>query len=195
MELIMMKRGSGKDYSYVVGEKYGRLTIIEYIGKNSHGQPMVKCECSCKNKTIIDICYYHLRSGNTKSCGCYRSEYVANKNKTHGLRYCPIYDLWVEIKQRCYNIKCKDYKYYGAVGITIEYSWQSFENFYNDMYDLYLKHVEKYGKRNTSLDRINPNKNYCKNNCRWATWEEQNESTHKRKFKENSEVTNHIAKG
>lgn len=195
MGLIIMIKGSSKDYSFVIGEKYGRLTIIEYLGKNTKGRPMVKCRCDCKDHNVVDVCYYNIKYGNTKSCGCYRSEYVANKNKTHGLRYCPIYDLWVVIKQRCYNTKCKDYKYYGNVGVGMSESWQSFENFYDDMYKSYLNHVEKYGKKNTSLDRIDPNGNYCKENCRWATWKEQNDSSHKRNFKDNSEVNNQIAKG
>lgn len=170
-----------KDYSYVIGETYGRVRIISFVCvKNAI--PIVRCRCSCGNE--FEVRYYSLRSGNTASCGCYRSEYVANKNKTHGLRYSPIYKTWTSIKGRCYNVNNKDYKYYGFVGIKMSDEWlNSFESFYNDMYSSYLDHVEKYGEKNTSLDRIDPNGNYCKENCRWATWKEQNDISHKRKFK------------
>lgn len=170
------------DYDSLAGTEYGRLKILGFIGRDEDGRPFVKCLCSCGK--IIDICLYKLRNGNTKSCGCYRSDYVTNKNKTHGLRYSPIYKTWTTIKGRCYNTKNKDFKYYGNVGIKMSEEWySSFENFYNDMYQSYLEHCEKFGKKNTSLDRINPHGDYCKDNCRWATWKEQNESGHKRKFK------------
>ena len=63
------------------------------------------------------------------------------------------------------------------------------------MIDSYNKHCEDFGIRNTSLDRLDPTKDYCKENCRWATWKEQNNKQHKRNFKDNTEVTNQIAKG
>lgn len=170
-----------KNYDYVVGEEYGRVVITKFIGvKNKI--PMVECRCSCGN--IFQVRYYSLRSGNTSSCGCYRSEYVAEKNKTHGLRYDPLYKIWTAIKGRCYNKNNKDYRYYGASNIVMSKEWfDSFENFYNDMNDSYVEHIEKYGQKETTLDRINPYGNYCKENCRWATWKEQNNRKHKRNFK------------
>lgn len=172
------------NFNEIIGKDYGRLKVIEYVGRNDKGHPIVRCMCSCGNEYVGN--YYPIRHGNTSSCGCYRSDYVANKNKTHGLRYSPIYKVWVCIKGRCYNKNNKDYRYYGAVGIGMSHEWfESFENFYNDMFQSYLDHVEKYGKSNTSLDRIDPNKGYSKDNCRWATWKEQNDSKHKRKFRGN----------
>lgn len=74
--------------------------------------------------------------------------------------------------RRCNNPKDKEYHNYGGRGIQC--LWKKFEEFKNDMYDSYLKHLEKYGKENTTLDRINNDGNYCKENCRWATIKEQN---------------------
>ena len=172
------------DFNDIVGKKYGRLKIVEYLGRNNKFMPMVRCLCSCGTEYVGN--YYSLRDGNTKSCGCYRSEYVAKKNYRHGLRYKRIYRTWVSIKGRCYNKNNKDYRYYGAVGIKMSDDWfNSFTNFYNDMYQSYLDHVEKYGERETTLDRINPYLGYTKDNCRWATWKEQNNLSHKRKFRGN----------
>ena len=176
-----------KNYDEIIGERYGKLKIEKFLYKNDKHVPIVQYKCDCGNTYVGN--YYRLRRGYTKSCGCYRSEYVSSKNKKHGLSKCEIYPIWKSIKQRCYNDKCKDFKYYGNVGITMCDTWkESFVNFYNDMYSDYKAHCRIYGRHNTSLDRINPNGNYSKDNCMWSTWKEQNNFSHKRIFKENTEV-------
>lgn len=84
------------------------------------------------------------------------------------------YHSWNSMKNRCNNKNLKEYKNYGGRGIKYDSSWELFENFYKDM-----------GERpkGTTLDRIDVDKDYCKENCRWATKEEQqrNQRTHKRK--------------
>lgn len=75
-------------------------------------------------------------------------------------------------KNRCTNKNNQIFYRYGGRGIKFE--WRNYEDFKDDMYKSYLEHLDIYGKKNTSLDRINNNGNYCKENCRWATWEEQN---------------------
>lgn len=83
------------------------------------------------------------------------------------------YHSWNCMKNRCNNSNLKEYKNYGGRGITYDPKWETFEGFYEDM-----------GERpeNTSLDRIDVNGNYCKENCRWATKEEQqrNQRVHQR---------------
>ena len=81
------------------------------------------------------------------------------------------YKIWDGIKYRCDNSKSNNYKNYGGRGIKC--GWQSFEEFYNDMYQSYLDHVKEHGEENTSIDRIDVNSNYLKDNCRWATWKIQ----------------------
>jgi hypothetical protein len=88
-----------------------------------------------------------------------------NHNKKHGMWQTPTYNSWGCMIQRCYNVKYTDYHNYGGRGITVCDSWkESFLNFFNDM-----------GERpiGTSLDRIDNNKGYSKDNCKWASRKEQ----------------------
>lgn len=88
------------------------------------------------------------------------------KEKDFGL-----YSIYISMKRRCNYKSQYGYKWYGGKGIKVE--WLSYKDFRKDMYESYIAHIEKYTKKQTTLDRINNDKNYCKDNCRWATWEMQ----------------------
>lgn len=75
------------------------------------------------------------------------------------------------MKSRCNSTDPK----YGGKGIKVD--WEDYISFKNDMYDSYLEHIEKYGEKNTSIDRIDCKGNYNKDNCRWATIDVQNNNT------------------
>lgn len=87
------------------------------------------------------------------------------------------YNRWSNMNTRCFNKNRTDWKNYGGRGITICKRWFDFKNFKEDMYDSFLKHLEKNGFKNTTLDRLDVNKDYCKKNCRWATKEQQRENS------------------
>lgn len=158
------------DYS-VLGKKYGKLTVIEFrpsIRKvSATGRPrstrVVYCVCDCGNKTEALI--NHLKSGNTRSCGCLLNGHDVVYIK-HGLTKSSEYKIWSIMKQRCHNPKFTEYKRYGSKGIIVCKEWRnSFKTFYQDM-----------GPRPSddhSIERRDNSKGYNKSNCYWATRKQQ----------------------
>ena len=144
------------------GEKYGRLTVIQEV------QPVVQkgikkrvVRCSCECGKIKDLVIYNLRSGETKSCGCFNLELKIKHKKSKT----PIYNSWENMKKRCLNPTNHNYKNYGGRGIKICDRWlASFTNFYQDMGDRPLGHT---------LDRIDNDGNYEPSNCKWSSTKEQ----------------------
>lgn len=95
------------------------------------------------------------------------------KKLKHGMTGTRFYSIWVGMKSRCNN---ESWTNYGGRGITYCKEWEEFINFKNDMYESYLQHVDKYGEKQTSLERKNVNGNYTPSNCKWATRKEQNDN-------------------
>jgi hypothetical protein len=164
----------------LTGRRFGRLTVVKFAGRHSHRDLLWCCNCNCGKKAII-VASTSLRSGNTKSCGCLLIDcgfLLGKSNITHGdWQYgtpTKEYNSWGCMKARCYNTKHKFYKHYGGRGIRVCRRWlHSYENFLADM-----------GRRPSakhSIDRINPNGNYEKSNCRWATAKEQANNRRPRK--------------
>lgn len=143
-----------------------------------------KCICICWKITWVNrsmLKWPDKKSRWVKSCWCHRRNtalvnisLAQEKNTTHWMSYTPFYNIYQWILRRCYNKNDTSYKNYWWRGI--ECVWNSFEEFKDDMYNSYLEHIMFYWK-NTSLDRIDVNWNYCKENCRWATQQEQSLNT------------------
>lgn len=153
------KEGNAQDLS---GKRYGRLTVIKRAENRGEKVAWV-CKCDCGKDTIVTTDL--LKSGRTKSCGCYSRECVSKRrNKGYGRRLINTYN---HMKQRCYNENDAGYPNYGGRGISVCKEWR--EN-----PDSFYKWAIKNGyKDNLTIDRIDVNGNYEPNNCRWETIETQ----------------------
>lgn len=171
----MAKRGSFED---ITGKRFGKLVVKQFSHRDDRSDIHWLCVCDCGKLTVTNKSA--LKNGKTKSCGCFNNEMCAvigRLNKTHGftsgVKKHRMYKIWANMKERC-SIKTRpSFVYYGGRGIKYFNEWGKFENFLRDMGDSYTIHVEKFGEKNTQLDRIDVNGDYCTKNCRWATILEQ----------------------
>jgi hypothetical protein len=150
----------------LTGQKFNRWTVVATAG-SVNGRSLYTCVCDCG--VVKNVVGMNLTRNLSKSCGCFNLEQISKRRTTHGLSNSRFYRRWSGMKTRCLNANEKCYKHYGGKGITICERWKSFKGFKEDMFDSYSEHVKEFGTKETTLDRIDSNKGYSKDNCRWAS--------------------------
>lgn len=146
----------------LVGLRSGKLIVLKRAGSRGTNAQWL-CQCDCGKQTLVISA--RLSSGKTRSCGCLVSEAVIARSTKHGARRRGVknstYEIWKDMHKRCNAKTGKNYKWYGAKGITVCERWKSYENFLADM-----------GERPSpemSIDRKQNTDGYNPENCRWAT--------------------------
>jgi len=163
----------------LLDQRFGRLVVLSQCPERVSNNIVWVCRCDCGNE--VKVMGKSLRYGTTKSCGCLQKEksaQIGQLNKTHGMSHKTyLYGIWAGIKDRCYNKNDEVYHNYGGRGIAMCDEWL-------DDFAQFVKDVGERPDSRHTLDRINNDLGYSKDNCRWITKALQ--SRNRRKFKNNT---------
>ena len=154
--------GNSKD---LTGKRFGRLVVIAATEERQHRKVVWKCKCDCGNESYANS--GALLSGRTRSCGCLMHESRGKSRITHHKSKSRLYVLYNGIKARCLNPNNKAFKWYGGKGIKICDEWL------NDFQAFYEWAMANGYAKGLTIDRIDSEKDYCPENCRWITIQEQ----------------------
>lgn len=153
------------------GVPESKLTVIErcgsYISPNGTIEPLWLCECGCEEHNRLTLRSSQIKNGKTKSCGCINAERFRNMVTKHGFGDKEnLYRHWLNMRFRCNSPNYEKYDCYGGRGIKVCDEW--------DNYAVFRQWALNNGyKEGLTLERIDVDGNYEPNNCKWATWKEQ----------------------
>lgn len=161
----------------LIGGKFGKLLVKSLAPKELwiRNESYFICDCDCgKSGLVINGC--RIKNGSTQSCGCLKLERQLLAKTTHGhtsskassgrRHRSPTYRTWETMKRRCLSPVSANYHLYGGRGITVCPEWI-------ESFDAFLRDMGEQPSPSHSLDRINGDLGYSKDNCRWATWVQQ----------------------
>lgn len=163
-----IKKITGTSIIDLTNQVFDRWKVLKFVGTNNLRASQWLCACDCGTERIVSS--NSLRSGQSKSCGCFNIERTKITHTTHNMTRSNTYLSWVSMLQRCNNPRDKRYKDYGGRGIKVCKKWQGKNGFINFLKDMGERPKEK------TLDRIKNNKGYYKKNCKWSSRYEQSQN-------------------
>ena len=153
----------------LTGERFYRLYVIRQapnrVYKNGETKRCWLCQCDCGNTIVVTT--QELRNGDTRSCGCLKTELTKIRLTTHGKNRTHLHNVWKAMRKRCSNVNNKDYCRYGGRGIKVCDEWQ------NDFLSFERWAINNGYIEGLTIDRVNNDGNYEPNNCRWVTHKDQ----------------------
>lgn len=164
----------------MTGQQFGRLFVVERTGTRKNGEVAWKCKCTCGAETIVRRS--SLIRGRTQSCGCLKKDATLQRNTKHGHSGERLFMVWYSMNNRCYNPQSINFNRYGARNIDICDEWRDNYEAFRD-WALANGYDENAPRGQCTIDRIDNDKGYSPDNCRWvdAKTQRHNQSRNRKK--------------